>query len=146
MSYQFDDPATESNAQPDWADIVEIPSGAFEARLTKAEIRADNDKGNLAVLTEWSVQLPDVQDPVEHTNWFTTHRKRQANWATAQSYEMIGNIIDLPAAQVKNAMIQSRYHDKMNELLASKVGNVYRLTFVRKDGSQYVNVTKVENI
>jgi hypothetical protein len=146
MNYNFDAPAGESNAQPDWQDIVKIPTGTFSARLLKAELRADNDKGNLAILAEFGVELPDQQDPVDHTEWLTTHRNRVTNKMVGLTYSKIGSMLGITAEQAKNAMIQTRHHAALNELLASKVGQVYRIEFKRSADDKYCNAQKIEPI
>lgn len=144
--YDFDVPAGESNAQPDWKGIVEIPSGTFTARLTKAELRVDRDKGQMSVLAEFDVELPGEQNPVSHTEWMTTHRNGTENWASAGRYQQIAKITGLSADQAKNAMIYDKHHEKLSEILSRKVQKVFNLTFVRKDGSKYVNVTDIASL
>lgn len=146
--YYFDDPATASNAQPDWKDVPIIPTGEFEARLVKAELKADLENGNLAVLTEFEVQVPTEPDTIPHTEWMTTHRKHKAiaPGMMAMVLKKLAALTGIDGNQVRAAMLHNKHHEKFNELLATRVGRVFRLKTVRKDGSQYTNINSLEAI
>lgn len=137
-NYNFDAAAEETNAQPDWKAMVEIPSGTFEAQLHSAAIRKKD--GWLAVVIDFKVQLPGEENPVIHTEFLTTHKDHQPTTRIGIVLSQLATLTGLPVETVKNAIIFSKNHPAFDALLTRKVGSVYSLEFVR--GPKYLNVKK----
>ena len=149
--YTFEVPAGESNAQPDWSKAPSVlPDGettaTLEATLIEAELRLLEKTNNLAVLAEFKVAAPHEEDPVEHSEWMTVLRNGKRHKMTPYEVSRIAVLTGLSPQQVQVGMEYTSNHDKFNEVLSRRCGAVFRLTFVRKAGSQYTNITKIEEL
>lgn len=148
-NYTFDDPAGDSNANPDWKMPVPLETGTYTATLTRAEVKANPEKGSLAVLAEFAVEVPGEVDSVPHEEWLTTHRVPKGGSVSAPTkmiggtLKMIGAITGLESRQCLNGLVVSANHARFNELLATRVGRVFELGFKRSADGQYLNLNKI---